>query len=139
MRRGRRDCTRSGRSGSFGASAAGARGVLNIIIAKLFAAAGLDALLIDGFKKVWQEEMSELVDLLRLQLSRGNYSDACYTTGQICGRATGPRFRSKLAKEIGEAAATKVVVKIGSQALPFVGWAWFIGCLLYAIGEQIFE
>lgn len=114
-------------------------GVMSIIVSKLLAAAGIDTLFIDGFKKVFQEECAELIDLLRLQINQGHYSDAAYTAGNMLGRLTGPRFRSKLIKEIGEAAATKIIIKIGTQSVPFLGWAWFIGCLLWAIGEQLFE
>jgi hypothetical protein len=96
-----------------------------------------------GVKDVWEAILDvletdnpELLRELGEAIAQRNSGRIKTALGRILRFFASRPFFKALAKRIGEKEAERVVGKILSKFVPFLGWAIFIGCFIYAIFEE---
>jgi hypothetical protein len=80
----------------------------------------------------WPAIMKELGE----NLSTKSWKKAAGTIKRILALIMSKPFLEKLKQKIGAAVASKLLGKIASKMVPFLGWALVVGGIIWAIAEQ---
>ena len=108
------------------------------LIVKLAAIFGLSRSELAAFDEALAETGSKSFKLASHQLNKGNYRKAAGHIKDGLKTVTGKRFRDKLVKQLGKKTAGKVLAKIGSKFVPWIGWGVLVGGIVWEAGTQIF-
>ncbi len=113
-------------------------GILALLFAKICALLDI-ADDLDGLKEVFDEECGDLAKQMGDQVKSGKYKDAAKTVGKILDKMASEKFAKKLADKVGSSVAKKIIKKVCAGCVPFLGWAWLVGGMIWTLIEQILE
>jgi hypothetical protein len=94
---------------------------------------------IDGLKEVFDELCGDLNKQLQKQVKAGKYKAAAKTAGKILDKMASEKFAKKLADKVGSSVAKKILKKVCAGCVPFFGWAYLVGGMIWTLIEQLLE
>jgi hypothetical protein len=104
-------------------------------LGKLAGALGVGELwgsILEVLDESWPAIMKELGE----NLSTKSWKKAAGTIKRILSLIISEPFLEKLKKKIGGAVASRLIGKVASKFVPFLGWALVVGGIIWAIAEQ---
>ena len=110
----------------------------NLFIAKLLAALHIEGE-VEKIKEALLETVGDDWKKFKKHADNGKWKKAGKALKKMLKKLVGKEFTKKLTAKIGKKAAAKLVAKLGSKCVPFLGWGLFVGGLLWAYVEQIWD
>jgi hypothetical protein len=110
-------------------------GWLAMIASKILAAAGIR----DGwkaFKEVLANNCGDLLKEIGEHVDAKEYGKALDKIMAVLDKMFSKKFGKELAEKVGSKIAGEILEKIGAKCIPFIGWIYFGGCLIWAFVEQ---
>ncbi|MEE9392537.1 MAG: hypothetical protein V3W41_08525 [Planctomycetota bacterium] len=110
---------------------------VNLFIVKIMALLGVSPAAQKGFIAAVKEVLGSLPGKLTKAVDRGKYRKAGRIVKRMMGKIISKTFARALAKHLGRQASGKILAKLSSKFIPFIGWAIFIGGVIWEVVDQL--